>query len=550
MKFFKLPVTLFLAIFILALSAVAGNETIEFIRLDQTPIPVIIGPMGTDDPQPDTILYDDDNPTTLLTGPNNIWVETRFTPAAEFELRSVYILPLNQNNNQTDPMTIIVTADSAGFPAYTPLAQILVPAPIPPYSQWIDVNLTEPLLFEMGEDFHILYSNPAGQYPSGEGWWPFFDNNVTMNRSHYSTSLQPANWTNLPGDLMIRAGGEYAFLPEPVIGFSDTVVTFDEVVVGDTSWFDLTVFNTGFGVDLILSEIEFQAGNGIFGVTDFLPGMIIAPANSANLTLYFTPPAFGDYEDVMLVHNNTANPSPGITLLGSAFLSGLNLNLLPHDSLIMIAPGGGSFYFDLFIENEDMINYNFDFWTDITLPGGVNYPIIQRPDLSIGPFGVILREDLIQFVPAPAVAGFYSYNCYLRDHNTWELLAQDSFPFQKLPGDEPDNHNMGWSLSGWEDLTAESSAAKLNPESCILYPPSPNPFNPETLLSFELQNSGFVTLAVYDLQGRMVAALINGWRFSGHHQIEFNASQHPSGVYFLRLRTDTFTQTQKLLLIK
>lgn len=83
----------------------------------------------------------------------------------------------------------------------------------------------------------------------------------------------------------------------------------------------------------------------------------------------------------------------------------------------------------------------------------------------------------------------------------------------------------------------------------------PNPFNPTTVISFQLSVASFVKLAVYDIFGRHVGAhggapLIAGYGSAGHHDITFDASHLPSGVYFARLTAGYLQQTQKLLLIK
>ncbi|RJP80745.1 MAG: T9SS C-terminal target domain-containing protein [Candidatus Zixiibacteriota bacterium] len=79
---------------------------------------------------------------------------------------------------------------------------------------------------------------------------------------------------------------------------------------------------------------------------------------------------------------------------------------------------------------------------------------------------------------------------------------------------------------------------------------SPNPFNPVTTLSYQLTAISRVSLRVYDTAGREVAALVDGWREAGAHQVTFDASGLPSGIYFARLSAGDVAQTQKLVLMK
>ncbi|OGU28893.1 MAG: hypothetical protein A2X67_13750 [Ignavibacteria bacterium GWA2_55_11] len=78
----------------------------------------------------------------------------------------------------------------------------------------------------------------------------------------------------------------------------------------------------------------------------------------------------------------------------------------------------------------------------------------------------------------------------------------------------------------------------------------PNPFNPTTIIQFSLHRDEFVTLDIYDVLGKVVARLVADNLPAGKHKFEWTTHQLPSGVYYSRLRTSTFTQTRKLLLIK
>ncbi|CAN5156269.1 hypothetical protein BH23BAC3_BH23BAC3_04260 [soil metagenome] len=78
----------------------------------------------------------------------------------------------------------------------------------------------------------------------------------------------------------------------------------------------------------------------------------------------------------------------------------------------------------------------------------------------------------------------------------------------------------------------------------------PNPFNPTTTISYELPNTGFVSLKVYSLIGQEVATLINSEMSAGKHQVTFDASALSSGVYLIRLQSDNGVRTRKISLIK
>ncbi|HAC15766.1 MAG TPA: hypothetical protein DCE78_07460 [Bacteroidetes bacterium] len=78
----------------------------------------------------------------------------------------------------------------------------------------------------------------------------------------------------------------------------------------------------------------------------------------------------------------------------------------------------------------------------------------------------------------------------------------------------------------------------------------PNPFNPSTVIGYELPAAGHVHLAVYDLLGREVAVLVNGQMPSGHHQAAFDGQNLSSGIYVYRLQTGEHLLTGKMMLMK
>ena len=226
--------------------------------------------------------------------------------------------------------------------------------------------------------------------------------------------------------------------------------------------------------------------------------------------------------------------------------SEVSIILTPENPPIQIPAGGGSFNFGLEIDNGTINNYTIDVATNVTLPGGTIYPILTRYNINLAS-GATITRNLTQFVPAGAPSGNYTYNGYVYDHTTWEILADDSFPFEKLAGDGLPNHNLGWALYGWDD---ESAPAASLPTEYAMISAYPNPFNPSTTISFEIRDAGFVNLTIYDITGREVAKLVDGLKPAGSHQVTFDGSDLSSGIYFARLTAGEFTRTQKLLLIK
>lgn len=88
------------------------------------------------------------------------------------------------------------------------------------------------------------------------------------------------------------------------------------------------------------------------------------------------------------------------------------------------------------------------------------------------------------------------------------------------------------------------------PDNVTLYRNYPNPFNPSTTITFDINVTSEVSLIVYDMLGREVASLVDGTLSAGAHEVEFTAADLPSGVYFYRLKTGNFMESKKMLLLK
>ena len=78
----------------------------------------------------------------------------------------------------------------------------------------------------------------------------------------------------------------------------------------------------------------------------------------------------------------------------------------------------------------------------------------------------------------------------------------------------------------------------------------PNPFNPSTVIRYSVSSAQLVTLKIYDVLGREVKTLVNEERPSGSYEIEFNASNFSSGIYFYQLTAGDFRETKKMILLR
>ena len=88
------------------------------------------------------------------------------------------------------------------------------------------------------------------------------------------------------------------------------------------------------------------------------------------------------------------------------------------------------------------------------------------------------------------------------------------------------------------------------PESFSLSQNYPNPFNPTTNINYDIPNSSFVNITVYNELGQKVITLVNKEQKAGKYVVSFNASNLSSGVYFYQLKANDFVQIKKMILLK
>ncbi len=131
------------------------------------------------------------------------------------------------------------------------------------------------------------------------------------------------------------------------------------------------------------------------------------------------------------------------------------------------------------------------------------------------------------------------------------------------PIDKQYSRNLSSTGIGIELFTPSSGSTAVNevitsPSGFALNQNFPNPFNPSTTISFALPIRSNVALKIYDAVGREVAVLVNEEKPAGQYQVQFNAKNLTSGVYFYRLQVNqisrgqsgAFTETKKLIVLK
>ncbi len=102
----------------------------------------------------------------------------------------------------------------------------------------------------------------------------------------------------------------------------------------------------------------------------------------------------------------------------------------------------------------------------------------------------------------------------------------------------------------YEYFILEDEVEISSPGNFVLLQNYPNPFNPTTTIKYSVVEKTFVRLIIYDVAGSEVAVIVNKEQKAGEYEIDFNAGNLTSGVYFYRLQTGNFVETKKMILMK
>ncbi len=168
-------------------------------------------------------------------------------------------------------------------------------------------------------------------------------------------------------------------------------------------------------------------------------------------------------------------------------------------------------------------------------------------------FGEMLVDDNSGDTRVELEDGFHSYHNlsdptrpnYIRTGNTFEELngvMYYSFGNYKLVP-RNDNDFVGW-------VTDVNEADQL-PDEFGLFQNHPNPFNPSTIINYNLPVQANVTLKIFNILGQEVKTLIDNEIVSaGKHEVSFNANGLPTGIYIYNLQANDFVQSKKMILLK
>ncbi len=263
-------------------------------------------------------------------------------------------------------------------------------------------------------------------------------------------------------------------------------------------------------------------------------------------------------EFVALIKQNLKPVSPILEFTPTNNATELNY-LLPEYS------GTGYDAVSRWADGEDKIIYKFNKDELLALSGG-------QFDMRLNV--VVSNEYVVSMAPAPdgeysVVHTWSETNEHIHDSSNRTRLYIDLKPYFDLGRQDVFLvFEDGIKSDGWGALLTfvqvEKSDLSTNvgqhqtttaPSKFTLDQNYPNPFNPSTRISYSLEQSGVVTLSIYDLRGRHVQTLVNSSQPSGQHLVDWNGLDEmnqrvSSGIYLYRLSVNDHVESKKMILAR
>ena len=224
------------------------------------------------------------------------------------------------------------------------------------------------------------------------------------------------------------------------------------------------------------------------------------------------------------------------------------ITLTPFGAPIILPPQGGTVWYGVAVQNSPNYYNLFDGWINLQQPDLQIIPMILRTNIYL-PAGAALTRTISLTLNASAMPGTYTVTGYVGDHPT-TIEDFDSFTFVKSPSGDTETGLGGIAtLSGWGETETATLKSSL-PQSTELLGHYPEPFNPQSTISFSLAATEWVKLEVYSVTGRNVATLLNRTMSPGVYREIFDGKGLASGTYIYRLQAGAYTAAGKMVLMK
>jgi len=234
----------------------------------------------------------------------------------------------------------------------------------------------------------------------------------------------------------------------------------------------------------------------------------------------------------------------------------------------------GSCFADVMDMNEDLrldiiatawSSNQTAYWicNDLSTNSWTKYIVSSSLQIPVRTFGCDVDLDYdVDIVAAGKIPGILSV--FMNDSFIWteqvlqsDFLGASALAVEDLDQDGDKDIIAGAGVTGdlcwWENTTIPGTGEdEVNPHPLAfrLEQNYPNPFNSDTKISYQIQELNYVTLKIYNVLGNELATYVNEEEPAGTYEVEFDGTYLPTGIYFYRLKTECYSESKKMILLK
>lgn len=290
-----------------------------------------------------------------------------------------------------------------------------------------------------------------------------------------------------------------------------------------------------------------QKSSSSWSFTDFssgkYPSVCANASQGAVWTKYGTAPYLLKSENMQSGRGNSPNAYSSLALKRFYYDEGSSVSVA---ELRAFSVNGDSYSFDdtlktvsVFFKGKDSVSYSIKYLTDMSYKDkrNLDFVYVSEKERCLME-NVSLHEEK---------AGVYVQKTFL-----FENKGNPGKVWLEFGGEKPFIVNCapGADISPFKYEEQELSVVQPLPRAFTLHVNYPNPFNPNTTISYDLKENVWVKLSIYDVNGKIIAEPVKGFMDAGKHYFSFDGSSLSSGIYFYRLQAGNFTDIKRMLLVK
>jgi len=333
----------------------------------------------------------------------------------------------------------------------------------------------------------------------------------------------------------------------------------DVLVVGDHLTFITGRVYNGRAVyqNHLTSTTGFSADDGIVKATvlDFAQAKIELENLSAQLSL-LTVNGTQTFEYGHIALTGTAAGLNVFNVDGDDLLTANNFTIdVPAGAVVVVNISGTETRifggFEVNGTTKDKVLLNFYEAEELTFSGIDVRATVLAPKAALTfPAGIVTGQLIVKSMTGSGQVNLCPFTGSLpqdiRINNIATVVGANQ---NNMPGYFFSNASIA-SVASPASVTSVKSTTEEIPVEFAVAQNYPNPFNPSTVIKFSVPEAGNVKLAVYNITGELVSDLISGYVEAGNHQVSFDATDLPSGIYICRMTAGAFSSSVKMILQK